>query len=506
MASRILWAVVGGFLVGVFARSLGHSPTGEAFIPFGWAFVWFTLLLAVAALLLSFFDRAKIKSLLVIAAALAAFAAGIMRMESAALSGDPHLAEYLGSSVVLVGIVADEPDVREANVRIHVEATSLISKNGSQDAIKAGVLAIAPAHTEIAYGDTVRVEGKLGLPESFDTTFGRQFNYPMFLAKDGIVYTLSFAKVETSGENHGNILKAAAIRVKQEFLRGLQAVLPEPEAGLAGGITVGDKRSIGKELTATFQTVSLIHVVVLSGYNITLVINAVRRTLLFVPRPFQYGGIGLSVIFVVLMTGGAASAVRAGAMALIAVFARATGRVYLAGRILGVVAFGMVLWNPFTLAFDPGFQLSVLATLGLIIFTPIFAERLQWLTERFGLREIAASTLGTQLMVLPLLLYQNGLMSFVALPANMLALIAVPYAMLTSIIVGIFGMILGSFAIPLGAPALALLAYIIAVAQSFAALPFAAVSVSAFSAWWLVPVYATLLLLVLIITRRNEVD
>jgi competence protein ComEC len=179
-------------------------------------------------------------------------------------------------------------------------------------------------------------------------------------------------------------------------------------------------------------------------------------------------------------------------MALIAVFARATGRVYLAGRVLGVVALGMVLWNPFTLAFDPSFQLSALATLGLIAFTPVFDARLQWLPARFGLREIAVSTLGTQLAVLPLLLYQNGQLSPYALPANLFALAPVPLAMLLSFVASIGGMLFGSLATPLAFPAYALLWYIIAVAKFSSSLPFAAVSVGAFNAWLMFVAYAIL--------------
>ena len=315
----------------------------------------------------------------------------------------------------------------------------------------------------------------------------------MFLAKDGILYTLSFARVEPIGNNAGNPLKKGAIWVKQKFLHGLQSALPEPEAGLAGGITVGDKRSIGKDLSDTFIRTSLIHVVVLSGYNITIVINMLRRMMMALPRAIQYGGIAFSVLFIVLMTGGAPSATRAGAMALIAVFARATARTFIAVRILGVVAAAMVLWNPMYLAFDPGFQLSALATLGLVLFTTPIAERLSRIPEKFGLREIISSTLGTQLMVLPLLLYQNGIFSVVALPANLLALVAVPYAMFASVIAALAGMIAGPFAIFFAAPALALLWYILAVAQFFASLPFASVSVPAFSAWWMFGAYALLL-------------
>jgi competence protein ComEC len=479
MGSRILWAVVGGFLVGVFVRS---------FVPIGFAFAGFAALLAVTALLLSRTTRGT----LVIAVALLAFAAGIARMDAASLSGDPVLTQKLDSKVTLEGMVSAEPDVRETGTRISVAVSALVEKDGTRIPVNAGVLILAPPHTEIAYGDRVRVSGTLQLPQAFDTGEGRQFDYPEYLAASGIAYELDFAQIDRTGENDGNILQAAAINAKELYLRGENAVLADPEAALAGGITVGDKRSIGPELTGVFERDSLIHMVVLSGYNITVVINAVRWLLQLLPRSVQYGGAASAVVFFILMSGGASSAVRAGAMALIAVFARATGRVYLADRILGVVAFCMVLYNPFTLAFDPSFQLSALATIGLIAFTPMFDAHLRWLPEGFGLREIAASTLGTQLAVLPFLLYQNGQMPLYALPANLFALAPVPLAMLLSFIAAAGGMIFGSLATPLAFPAYALLWYIIAVAKFFAALPFSGVSIGAFGAWLMFAAYAAM--------------
>ncbi len=482
MGSKILWALVGGFLVGVFARS---------FVSIGVFSAGFFLLVATTGLLLTFFEVSRAKALIVISLTIIAFSGGIIRMHMETLTGDPALTKEIGRTAVLEGYVTAEPDVRDVGIRISLHATKLIV-GSSTTPVDAGVLVLAPPHVDISYGDTVRAEGTIELPESFDTGLGRQFHYPEYLAKDGIGYQLAFAQVEKTGGNQGSILKAAAIQAKHVYLDGEAAVLPEPEAGLAGGITVGDKRSIGKELSADFQRVSLIHMVVLSGYNITVVINAISWALTSLPRSFQFGASGLVVMFFVLMSGGAASATRAGAMALVAVVARVTGRVFLAGRILGVVAGLMVLWNPYELAFDPSFQLSTLATLGLISFTPLFAQRLSWLTEQFGVREIVASTLSTQLAVLPLLLYQNGQLSLVALPANLLALLPVPFAMFASFIAAVGGMLFGSYAVPLAFPAYVLLSYIIWVAKFFAALPFAAVSVPAFSAWWMFGAYAVM--------------
>ena len=365
------------------------------------------------------------------------------------------------------------------------------------------VLVVAPAHAEVRYGDRVRATGRLDVPEAFDTESGHSFDYPMFLAKDDILYSLSFAEVEVVGEWDGNYAKAFAIGVKKSLTRGLQNSLSEPEAGLAAGITLGDKRSIGGELSDSFIRTSLIHIVVLSGYNITLVLNAASKVFEWFPRSLRLGASGIVVTFFILMTGGASTAVRAGLMAFIAVYARTTGRLFIAVRVLAAVSFVMVLWNPYTLVFDPSFQLSALATLGLILFTPIVSGKLTWVTERFQLREIIASTISTQLTVLPLLLYQSGNLSLVALPANLFALVAVPWAFAFSVVAAVSGIIAGPLAVFIGFPAQLLLSYIIKVAEFFASLPFAAVTIPAFSGWWLAVAYTTLFGGYILLQKQN---
>lgn len=405
-------------------------------------------------------------------------------MDSAILAPDPAFVSQLGEKVALEGFVFNEPDVREASVRIPLRLESGM-----------GILVVAPAHADVRYGDRVHAEGILRLPESFETGVGREFNYPAYLARDGISYELAFANVETVGRGAPNPIKSLAIWTKQKFLEGLGRVLPEPHAGLAGGITVGDKRGLGADLSDVFRTVGLIHIVVLSGYNIMIVMEGLSRLLgwFHASRYIRLGTTIFIAVFFALMTGLASASVRAAAMATLAVIGKATGRMYLASRALGLVAAGMVLWNPYILAFDPGFQLSVLATAGLIVFTPAVVTRLKFVTRKFGLREIAATTLGTQIAVLPLLLYQSGQLPLFSLPANLLALIAVPWAMLLSALAALGGIIFGSFGVVLAFPAYVLLAYIVEVGELLAVLPYASVELPAFSAWWLVAVYGVML-------------
>ena len=91
--------------------------------------------------------------------------------------------------------------------------------------------------------------------------------------------------------------------------------------------------------------------------------------------------------------------------------------------------------------FDRGFQLSFLATMGLITASPFFKKRFKFLPELLGFRENAASSFSAQIFVLPLLLSWGGEISWFSPLANILVLVAVPPVMLLSFLGGIFGFV-----------------------------------------------------------------
>jgi competence protein ComEC len=459
--------------LGVFLRSLAYIPET------------FALILGACALCVVILGAIQSKNLriaIVVATALVSCGAGILRMQSAILIGDPFLTNSLGKKVQLEGIISDEPDVRATQVRVPLQITNSSVK----------VLVILPAHTEIYYGEKVKVSGTIALPQSFDAGAGRQFNYAGYLAAQGISYELDRAGLENGSGFYGNALTAASYKIKETFVSGLERSLPDPQSALAGGITVGDKRAMGKDLSQEFRTVSLVHIVVLSGYNITVVINALFRVLAWAPRFLRFGAGGFVALFFAVMTGFASASLRAALMALISITGTLSGRIYRADRALAVVSLAMLIWNPYLLVFDPGFQLSFLACAGLLVFSPIFSEWFARVPETFGLREILISTSSAQITVLPVLLYESGNLSLVSIPANLLVLAAVPPAMLFSAIAAIGGLLFEPAALFIGLPANALLWYILTVAHVLSIIPYAAVTVPAFSAWWLLPTYAAL--------------
>jgi competence protein ComEC len=141
----------------------------------------------------------------------------------------------------------------------------------------------------------------------------------------------------------------------------------------------------------------------------------------------------------------------------------------------------MVMINPRILVFDISFQLSFLATIAIIYVSPILKNKLHFVTEKFALRETISSTISAQILVLPLILYKMGLMSFVALPVNILVLPIIPAIMLFGFIVGMLGFVSVYLSLIFSWITWFLLAYIIKVAGLFASLPFSSMNISWFS-------------------------
>lgn len=375
--------------------------------------------------------------------------------------------DYLvGENNKFVGKIIKEPDKRENNIHyvVWVEENDFILRM------------TMPKSPELFFNDLITFQGKLEKPEKFKSKNDIEFDYPKFLAKDGIGYVMFKPEILERQKLSGEYFYSFLFYIKKCFSNNLQRELKSPEAGLAAGILIGSKQSLGKNLLEDFRRAGLIHLVVLSGYNVTIIADAVRN--LLSALPIFYAKF-LSIIFIVcfaILTGASATTVRASIMAIISVLAFGSGRKYEVNRALWVAAFLMVLHNPKILAGDPGFQLSFAATLGLIHLSPLLSKRISFITNRFQIREIISTTISTQIAVFPLIIKMTGELSMVAIFANILVLPIMPITMLLSALTGIFSFV-GFFIKPIYFISYLLLGYIIFIAEYFSGLSFAVVKI-----------------------------
>lgn len=494
MKNSFLYVLIGGFTVGVLFRS---------FFNLGFIFPVFLFVLSGALVLFlnkvnkepSSLKQRQRGRFFIVAIFILSVGLGVLRFDMADLNkGDAVLDEVVGQWVVLEGMIVDEPDERENNTRLIVKFESLTSpdeKNNTKTILgHSKAIIITDIYPRFSYGDKVQIEGELKKPKNFAGGDGETFDYVSYLSKDEIFYQIFYPKeISLLGSGYGNPVKRYLFAFKRAFLEKVNRVIPDPESSLLGGLVVGAKQSLGEKLQEDFRKTGVIHIVVLSGYNVTIVAEGIMRFFAFLPRTFGLSLGAISIILFAILTGGSATIVRASIMALFVLLARATGRTQMITRALFLAGFLMLLHNPKILVFDSSFQLSFTATIALIFLAPKIEKHFKLVPTKFQLREFATATVATQIFVLPMILYKMGTLSLVALPVNLLILVFVPSTMFLGFITGMFGFISTTLSLPFAYVTNVLLAYQLKVVDIFATLPFAAIEINYFPIWIAILIY-----------------
>lgn len=378
--------------------------------------------------------------------------------------------QFVGKKVSVKGVITEAPDERLYNTRVTITPNE-------QDS---SIIASIPKSSLVYYGDLVEVSGILEIPENFDTTSGKEFDYKNYLRNKNVDYLINKASINRIEGGHGSFIKYYLYKLRDGFMENIRNIIKSPNSDLAGGLILGIRGGFDQSTREEFVNTGTIHIIALSGYNVTIVAEGIMKVFGLILSSSLSIILGVFVIILfVLLSGASSTAVRAGIMASIALFARLTGRRYDAGRALVVAALVMIAYDPRVIT-DLSFLLSFSATFGVLFVTPKVVKWVWFIPMRFGFRELIATTIAANISVLPLILYSTGIFSIVSLPANILILPFIPIAMLLSFLVGMFGFISMFIAVPFSYLADLILSYILGVIHFFASLSFASVTIKSF--------------------------
>ncbi len=419
------------------------------------------------------------------------FVVGLSRIYVSYIYRESELKNFTNHKIFAHGIIVAEPDVREKNTQLTISVREIGGDTGTTT-VRENIIVRVPLYPEFKYGDMVSLTTTLVPPENIDAGDGRQFDYVHYLEAREVWYVGQSPHMKVISHNHGNRVKSWLFALKNIFTESISRAIPPPESSLLAGLLIGSKQALGKELLAEFSRAGVSHVVVLSGYNIAIVAESIMAILVFLPATVSFGIGCVSIILFTLLAGGGASGVRAAIMVLVALCARKLGREYHVPRAFGFAVVLMLVHNPTLLVFDPSFQLSVLATIGIIFVSPYLTPYFSKVTEKFGLREIVSSTVATQITVLPFLIYTTGLLSFVSLLINILILGTIPLTMFLGFVTGVAGLFSLYLSFIPALPTYLLLWYQLTIVHIGATLPFGVVHIPVFSFWILIVVYVIL--------------
>jgi competence protein ComEC len=325
-------------------------------------------------------------------------------------------------------------------------------------------------------GDRVKISGKL---------------FPMRGSNQGRISYAQLAVLKQADNPINNLAR--------RFNAGMETALPEPMASFGLGLLIGQRSTLPQQITDALTAVGLVHIVAVSGYNLTIIVRGVGR--LKLGSKYQKLILSLALIVgFVLVTGFSASIVRAALVSGLSLWAWYFGRRLKPLVLISFAAAITGLWNPFYVWGDMSWYLSFLAFFGVLVIAPVIAGRFFKKHPKL-LTIVLLETLSAELMTLPLILMTFGQLSIIALVANVLVVPLVPLAMLLSAIAGIAGAFIPQFAGWLAFPAKILLTYLLDIVHLLSNLPSVLIHRS-ISLTYMIIIYSCVACFVLVASRK----
>lgn len=441
------------------------------------AYIFSSFLFAIAAVTFLSLAVSRPRRAAICLAILSGLLLGLWRGSNAEIAVEAYSPLY-GKQVQVIGEVSEDTALGkrgEQQLKLHVAKVNGRSVDGE-------LWLSTQQSAKIFRSDTITVTGML------DEGFGG-FSATIFRAE--------INKIErTSTQDVG-------LHARDVFAGQVSKVLGEPERSLGLGFLLGLRNILPELLEKQIQIVGLTHVVVASGYNLTILVTFARRLFARISKYLAALCGGGMIAGFMMITGLSPSMSRAGLVAGLGLATWYYGRKIHPIPLLIIAAAITLLIRPSYIWGDVGWHLSFSAFFGILVLAPLLNHYFWGVDSRPSwLREIVVATLSAQITTLPILLKTFGVYSVYALPANVLVLPAVPLAMLATFIAG------ATAAIPLvgnvlSLPALILLKYCIFIIQKFASLPYAQGELT-ISSTGVVVGYAVILVIVLFLLHKTK--
>ncbi len=348
---------------------------------------------------------------------------------------DPKLTSLVGQKVTWVGTVVDDPGETSGG---YTQFT--LASHGTK-------AKVVTSNSHLQRGYRVSVTGKIepGLGAS-PIAFG-------------------FGQIQVLSTRQSNLE-----RWRQRFLAGMHTALPSPLAEFGLGLLIGTRALIPKSLQDQLALVGLSHLVAVSGYNLTIVVNAFRR-FLGNRSKFIAAAISVWVIFGFLLVAGfSPSIVRAALVSGLILLAAYYGRQFKPMVLISLAAAATVAINPGYVK-DLGWQLSFLAFFGILVLAPLVARRFN-IQNPIAL--LVIESLAAQLMTFPLIAVAFKQISIIGPLANVLILPLVPLAMMLTFVAGLGAMLWPLWAGWIALPASLILTSMLGLINYFANINWAA--------------------------------
>jgi len=318
----------------------------------------------------------------------------------------------------------------------------------------------------LEYGDRIELVGNISTP-SIPHNPG-QFNYKKYLQRqnprtEAILSVISAKNVKLISENHGNSFFTFTYSLKKKLHQVIKMCVKERSVPLVSSILLGDREKIPEGLMDGFVKTGTIHFLAISGLHVGILVVSLHYLLRLLG--FNTKHLAIIIILVTFLyavtTGMKTPIIRAGIMVAAYYVAFIFNRRWNLPNSIAAAVFVILLINPSDL-FNVGFQLSVLAVLGIIYIssgienscwkTSLLIERLQakeerneiWFRVKIYCRKTLCVSLAAWIAIMPLIAYYFHIITPLTVLLNIIV-----FPLIWLILVGGFVVLIVGLAFPI---------------------------------------------------------
>ena len=289
-------------------------------------------------------------------------------------------------------------------------------------------------YTNLKSGDVIKIDGKIQIPEIMNNP--GEFNYKYYLYSNNvygeIIVNRIIEKVEYKLNVKEKIMKC--IYIYREYLGNiLDKHMEDKYSSVAKSIVYGDTLDISEDVKMDFEKAGVSHIMAISGSNIVGLVSVITIILNTFKLNKNVGNVlSMMVIIIYIMLAGASlSTLRAGIMCIICSLQRLekakSGKDNSTCINLLITVIIIMIYAPFSI-YNIGFILSVLATLGIVMFSPYFTilkEKIILRIKNKVLKRIIDMlltnlflTLSVQVLILPVQINSFNTISLTSILSN----------------------------------------------------------------------------------------
>jgi competence protein ComEC len=331
---------------------------------------------------------------------------------SAALGERDAYTPYIGQVIELSGKVKEDPS-RNSSGQVSLQLDTV---HAGESQLPGSIL-VSVSGGDIKRGDIVTARSVLKIG------FG---SFPASMSRATVVSVIRPVP--------GDIGRV----VRDWFADKVRVSIPEPQASLGIGFLTGQKSALPDDLSNSLKIAGLTHIVVASGYNLTILVRMARRLFVRLSKYLAAVSSGVMITMFMAITGLSPSMTRAGLVSGLSLLAWYYGHRFHPLILLPFAAAITVALQPSYIWGDLGWQLSFAAFAGVMIVAPLLQRYFYGQKEPGIIRQILGETIAAHIVTVPIIALGFGVISNVAVIANVLVVPLVPLAMLLTFISGMW--------------------------------------------------------------------